>query len=66
MTGESAIGMIKALEYIRSVIINKEIKSFDDISIYVQTAIYGNYGAKSAMEVALVDLLAKTQKVSFS
>jgi len=66
MTGESAIGMIKVLEYIRSDIIDREIKSFDDISTSVQTAIYGNYGAKSAMEVALIDLFAKTQKVSFS
>ena len=28
----------------------------------IQRSIYGNYAAKSAIEVALVDLLAKTQK----
>ena len=32
----------------------------------IQRSIYGNYAAKSAIEVALVDLLAKTQKKTFS
>ena len=66
MTGESAAGMILALEYIKNEIINKEIESVEDIYELIQRSIYGNYAAKSAIEVALVDLLAKTQKKTFS
>ena len=62
MTGESSAGMILALEYIKNEIINKEIESIGEIYELIQRSIYGNYAAKSAIEVALVDLLAKTQK----
>ena len=66
MTGESSAGMILALEYIKNEIINKEIESIGEIYELIQRSIYGNYAAKSAIEVALVDLLAKTQKKTFS
>ena len=66
MTGESSAGMILALEYIKNEIINKEIESVEEIYELIQRSIYGNYAAKSAIEVALIDLFAKTQKKTFS
>ena len=66
MTGESAAGMILALEYIKNEIINKEIESVGEIYELIQRSIYGNYAAKSAIEVALVDLLAKNSEKTFS
>ena len=66
MTGESSAGMILALEYIKNEIIDKEIESVGEIYELIQRSIYGNYAAKSAIEVALLDLLAKTQKKTFS
>ena len=66
MTGESGVGMVQALNYIKEMLIGIEVISFDHISNLVQTSIYGNYAAKSAIEVALIDLLGKVCKKSFS
>ena len=56
MTGESSVGMIQAINYMKEILIGVEIQSYESISNLVQTSIYGNAAAKSSLEVALIDL----------
>ena len=66
MTGESSVGMIQAINYMKEILVGVEIQSYESISNLVQTSIYGNAAAKSSLEAALIDLFAKVQKKSFS
>ncbi|MGY9051230.1 MAG: mandelate racemase/muconate lactonizing enzyme family protein [Alphaproteobacteria bacterium] len=65
MTGESAPGMIAAINYISEKITSKDIEDVEDIYKLIATSVYGNFAAKSAIEMALIDLLGINQKKPF-
>ncbi|MBT6222471.1 MAG: hypothetical protein HOI64_00830 [Rhodobiaceae bacterium] len=65
MTGESAPGMIAAINFITENITGKDIEDIEDIYKLIATSVYGNFAAKSAIEMALIDLLGINQKKSF-
>ena len=66
MTGESSNSMIAAINYIKEKIIGKNIEDIKDIYRIISRSIYGNFAAKSAVEMALIDLLGINQKKPFS
>jgi o-succinylbenzoate synthase len=63
ITGETMGTMIAAIEHIKSFIIGEEIENFDVILHKIHTSILKNTTAKSALEIALYDLKAQTQKL---
>ena len=64
MTGEFVQGMAAAADFIKSRIIGASISSLQDIKTLIQTPLYGNDGAISAMEMAMLDLFARTNNCS--
>jgi o-succinylbenzoate synthase len=60
ITGETMGSMIAAVEYIKPFIIGKEIEDFNIILNNIHTSILKNTTAKSALEIALYDLKAKS------
>lgn len=62
ITGETMGSMIAAVEYIKPLIIGREIEDFDNILNNIHTSILKNTTAKSALEIALYDLKAKSLK----
>jgi len=63
ITGETMGSMIATIEYIKPHIIGREIEDFDAIIHLVHSLIVKNTTAKSALEIALYDLKAKSQKL---
>jgi o-succinylbenzoate synthase len=63
ITGETMGSMIAAIEYIKPFILGLEIEDFDTILNNIHTRILKNTTAKSALEIALYDLKAKTAKM---
>ena len=64
MTGEFVQGMAAAADFIKSRIIGASISSLQDIKTLIQTPLYGNDGAISAIEMAMLDLFARTNNCS--
>ncbi|MDM5263489.1 dipeptide epimerase [Sulfurovum sp. XTW-4] len=62
ITGETMGSMIAAVEYIKPFIIGLDIEEFDVILNNIHTSILKNTTAKSALEIALYDLKAKSLK----
>ena len=63
ITGETMGSMIATIEYIKPHLLGHEIEDFDAIINLVHSLILKNTTAKSALEIALYDLKAKSQKL---
>jgi len=63
ITGETIGSIIATVEYIRPFLLGREIEDFDSIIYIVHSVIIGNTTAKSAIEIALYDLKAKSTKL---
>ncbi|GAB4065233.1 mandelate racemase/muconate lactonizing enzyme family protein [Ancylobacter sonchi] len=63
MTGETLPGMVAALDFIKSRVETAEIEEIDAFSRRLDSWIYGNNGAKSALDMALHDLAAQAAGV---
>ena len=59
MTGETVPGMTAAVAYLASPLIGRLADDFTGASAAMDTAMYGNTGAKAAIEMALHDLVAR-------
>lgn len=62
ITGETMGSMIGAIEYIKPFIVGLDIEDFDYILNNIHSTILKNTTAKSALEIALYDLKAKSVK----
>ena len=62
ITGETMGSMIATIEYIKPHLIGKEIEDFDTLLGLIHNLILKNTTAKSALEIALYDLRAKSLK----
>ena len=63
ITGETIGSMVATIEYIKLHIIGRDIEDFDTILELVHKLIVKNTTAKSALEIALYDLKAKSEKL---
>jgi o-succinylbenzoate synthase len=63
ITGETMGSMVATIEYIKPHILGREIEDFDAIITLVHNLILKNNTAKSALEIALYDLKAKSLKL---
>ncbi|HFQ62388.1 MAG TPA: dipeptide epimerase [Epsilonproteobacteria bacterium] len=63
ITGETMGAMVATIEYIKPHLIGREIEDFDALIGLIHTLIVKNTTAKSALEIALYDLKAKSQKL---
>ena len=63
ITGETMGSMVAAIEYIKPFIIGFEMEDFNTILNNIHTRILKNTTAKSALEIALYDLKAKSVKL---
>ncbi|MDQ7084384.1 MAG: dipeptide epimerase [Sulfurovum sp.] len=63
ITGETLGSMKACIAYIKPYLIGKEIEDFETILDLVHSVILHNTTAKSALEIALYDLLAKSKKL---
>lgn len=63
ITGETIGSMVATIEFIKPHLLGKEIDDFDALLKAVHTLIVKNTTAKSALEIALYDLKAKSQKL---
>ena len=61
MTGETVEGMVAAARYLMPYVVGSSIEDLSEISRRMDFALYGNYGIKSAFEIALHDALGKAQ-----
>ena len=61
MTGETVESMMAAIRYLGPMLVGSDIEDIAAISRRMDRAFYGNYGAKSAIEIALHDALGKGQ-----
>lgn len=59
MTGETVPGMMAAVGYLAPPLIGRPADAFAAASAAMDTAMYGNTGAKAAIEMALHDLVAR-------
>lgn len=64
MTGETLWGMTAAAELIWQAIKGCDARQYADTLARMQGCIYGNASAKSAVEMALIDLLGRAQGIS--
>jgi len=58
-SGETTTGMIAAVEYMAPQIEGREIGSADGVGALLAPLMYGNHAAKSAIDMALMDLVGK-------
>ena len=63
ITGETMGSMVACIEYLKPHIIGKEIEDFDTILGLIHKLILKNTTAKSALEIALYDLKAKSMQL---
>lgn len=59
MTGESVPGMLAAVKYLTPLLTGLEVDDLSEIHAILDNMMYGNHGAKSAIEIALLDLAGK-------
>ncbi|MDG2032399.1 MAG: enolase C-terminal domain-like protein [Rhodospirillales bacterium] len=59
MTGESVPGMLAAVKFLTPLLTGREIEDLPHIHAVMDDLMYGNHGAKSAIEIALLDLSGK-------
>jgi muconate cycloisomerase len=59
MTGETVEGMMAAVRYLAPYVIGSQLEDIEPIATRMDRAMYGNKGAKSAIEIALHDALGK-------
>jgi muconate cycloisomerase len=64
MTGETLWGMVSATQLIWDAIKESDIRFAAALVSKIQSALYGNMSAKSAVEMALLDLMGRTLGVS--
>ena len=58
--GETSRGMCAAIDFMKERLIGAEVESPEDIKDVIAPTIYGNSGAKSAIDMALYDLYGKS------
>ncbi len=63
ITGETMGSMVACIEFIKPQLLGREIEDFDGLLKSVHTLIVKNTTAKSALEIALYDLKAKSEKL---
>jgi len=63
ITGETMGSMVATIDYLKPHIIGREIEAFDVILNNIHSLIVKNSSAKSALEIALYDLKAKSEKL---
>ena len=61
MTGETVESMMAAIRYLMPYLVGAGLEDIPEISKRMDRALYGNHGAKSAIEIALHDVLGKAQ-----
>ena len=66
MTGEFVQGMAAAAQFVKLSIVGKIISNLQDIKALIKTPLYGNEGAISALEMAMLDLFARTNNCSLA
>jgi muconate cycloisomerase len=59
MTGETAVGMLEAARYVVPAVEGLAAADIARVSAVMKRALYGNYAAKSAIEMALHDALGR-------
>ena len=59
--GETSRGMVAAIDFMKDRLLGKEILQQSDIKDVISSTIYGNSGAKSAIDMALYDLFGKSE-----
>jgi len=59
MTGETVAGMMAAAEYLAPALIDRAADDFAGAGAAMQARMYGNSGAKAAIEIALYDLAGR-------
>jgi L-alanine-DL-glutamate epimerase-like enolase superfamily enzyme len=59
MTGETVAGMMAAISHMAPSLLNRAADDFAGASTTMDAAMYGNTGAKAAIEIALHDLVAR-------
>jgi len=59
MTGETTASMVAAVLHLTPTLIGRAADDFDTTSAAMDTAMYGNTGAKAAIEIALHDVVAR-------
>ena len=64
MTGEFVEGMVSAAKFLKSMVVGSDIKNLADIKVLLNTPLYGNEGTISAIEMAMLDLFARTNNCS--
>ena len=64
MTGEFVEGMVSAAKFLKSIVVGSDIESLTDIKAILNTPLYANQGAISAMEMAMLDLFSRTNNYS--
>jgi L-alanine-DL-glutamate epimerase-like enolase superfamily enzyme len=60
MTGETVESMLAAVRYLAPILEGSALEDIAAVTARMNRALYGNYGAKSAVEIALHDALGKT------
>ena len=63
MTGEFVEGMVAASRFLGSRIVGRKISSLQDIKNLLDTPLYSNEGAISAMEMAMLDLFSRSNNI---
>jgi muconate cycloisomerase len=59
MTGETVESMLAAIAYLAPAIVGQSVDEVDPISAAMRARMYGNCGAKAAIEIALHDLIGR-------
>lgn len=62
-SGETSTGMVAAVEYMAPQLEGQEVTSPDDARRLVEPLMYGNHAAKSAIDMALMDLIGQHRGV---
>ncbi|MFT6497732.1 MAG: mandelate racemase/muconate lactonizing enzyme family protein [Alphaproteobacteria bacterium] len=60
--GETSIGMVAAIDFMKHKLLEQEILNMKDIEQKIESTIYGNHGAKSAIDMAIMDLMGKVEE----
>jgi len=63
ITGETLASMQGAIEYIKNILINREIEDFNTLLSLIEKSMIYNTTIKSALEIALYDLRAQSLKL---
>lgn len=59
MTGETAAGMVAAVRYLAPQLEGTAVEDIDELNVRLDKLLYGNHGAKSAIEIAAFDLYGR-------